>query len=317
MTRLSLSCALICLFACSAFAADEDPSGVWDYPPEMPGAREEVYKRIGDVEMKLYVFAPAEQKSGDKRPAIVFFFGGGWRAGTPGQFYPQCKYLASRGMIAVTADYRVASRHQTKPQACVEDAKSAVRYLRENADRLGIDPDRIVAAGGSAGGHVAAAIGTIAGFEADSENPEVSSVPNALAPYNPAVMLAPLEGQDLLGEEKNAGLRERMGGDPAALSPIHHVRKGLPPAIIFHGENDTAVPPATVKLFAKKMQAAGNRCELVMYADQPHGFFNPGRGNEQKRADALKNYYDTTRRLDRFLVTLGYLEGEPQLPAAK
>src|SRR6185503_1822467 len=119
-------------------------------------------------------------KPTDKSPAIVFFFGGGWTNGSPGQFEEHCKHLGSRGLVAITADYRVASRQQVKAVSCVADAKSAIRYVRKEAARLGIDPDRIVAGGGSAGGHIAACTGTIDGFDEAGEDKSISSVPNAM-----------------------------------------------------------------------------------------------------------------------------------------
>ena len=177
---------------------------------------------MGDTQLKLYVFEPEDWKPTDKRPAIVCFFGGGWTGGTPRQFLPQCKYLATRGMVAIAADYRVASRNHVKAVDCVRDAKSAIRYVRKNAARLGVDPQRIVAAGGSAGGHLAAACGTIAGFDEPNEDAGVSSRPNAMLLFNPAVVLAPVEGLDL-DSERLATLGERMGTNPRDLSPYHHV----------------------------------------------------------------------------------------------
>src|SRR5581483_8649076 len=96
------------------------------------------YKTASDTELKLYVFNPPDHKASDHRPGIVFFFGGGWQNGSPIQFHHQCRYLASRGMVAITADYRVASRQQVKPVDCVRDAKSAIRWVRAHADELGI-----------------------------------------------------------------------------------------------------------------------------------------------------------------------------------
>jgi len=128
-----------------------------------PGAIAEIYKQASGDELYLYLFNPeAHDASKDQRPAIVFFFGGGWNGGTPSQFVQHSEYLASRGMVAVVADYRVKSRQNTTAKECVADGKSAVRFLRENAVRLGIDPNRIAAGGGSAGGHVAAAATTTA-----------------------------------------------------------------------------------------------------------------------------------------------------------
>jgi acetyl esterase/lipase len=275
------------------------------YPPQMPGAKVETYKTVGDTSLKLYVYQPDDWKADDKRPAIVFFFGGGWTNGSPRQFMPQCKYLATRGMVAIAADYRVASRHNVKAVECVKDAKSAIRFVRKNAARLGVDPDRIVAAGGSAGGHLAAACGTIANFDETNEDAGISSKPNALLLFNPAVVLAPVDGL-VLDEKRLAERRGRMGTNPRDLSPYHHVAPGAPPTAIFHGKADKTVPYATVEAFAKAMKAAGNTCELFGYDDEGHGFFNYGRARNRM-------FVATLKEADKFLAKLGYLQGEPTL----
>jgi acetyl esterase/lipase len=268
--------------------------------------RVEVYKETEDadgqpVSLNAYVFLPPDHADDDRRSAIVFFFGGGWRSGTPRQFTEHCKYLASRGMVAITADYRVSSRHGTKAKACVADGKSAVRWIRENAGRLGVDPRRVVAGGGSAGGHVAACTGVIEGFDEASEDTSISSRPDALALFNPAVVLAPVDQRPPLAPDRMAGLRDRMGTDPKALSPAHHVDAGDPPTIIFHGRDDSTVPYRTVEFFRDAMRSAGNRCELVGFDGEGHGFFNFNRGDGS-------NYHTTLARLDQFLVSLGYLK---------
>ena len=111
----------------------QEKKGPYESGFELPGSRAEVYKTIGDVKLKIYIYEPKGHKAGAKRPAIVFFFGGGWRGGTPRQFLEHCRYLASKGMVAMTADYRVSSRQGTKPFHCVRDGKSAVRWIRQNA----------------------------------------------------------------------------------------------------------------------------------------------------------------------------------------
>ena len=291
-------------------AADDppEPPTSWKYPPEMPGSQVEVYREIGDVKLNAWIFQPKDHNPADKRPAAVFFFGGGWRGGSPGQFLPQCLHLAERGMVAISVDYRVQRRHNVFPQDCLRDAKAAIRWVRANAARLGVDPDRVAAGGGSAGGHLAAATALIPGFE-DGDNQDVSSAPNALLLYNPAVTLAPVKDHpDLLTAEKFADIRGRTDGRPEEISPDRFVRSGLPPSIIFHGEEDQAVPFPTVQLFAKAMTDAGNRCELKAYKRQPHGFYNPGRGKGEPRAEANRYYHKTLDELDKFLVSLGYLK---------
>ncbi|MCH5375558.1 MAG: alpha/beta hydrolase fold domain-containing protein, partial [Planctomycetes bacterium] len=242
------------------------------------------------------------------RPAIVFFFGGGWRAGSPQQFQNQCRYLAGRGMVAVTADYRVKSRQDASPFDCVQDAKSAIRWVRQQSGKLGVDPERIVASGGSAGGHIACCTGVIEGMDASGEDLSISSVPDAMALFNPAVMLAPFGDEKLMTDEKLKDIAERIPGDAATISPIHHVRENLPPTIIFHGTDDTAVPFVTVQRFTQLMNERGNRCELKVYPGQPHGFFNPRFRSEETKKRELKSYRQTVSQLDAFLVSLGYLE---------
>ncbi len=279
-------------------AADKPakPRGGFSYPPTFEGARAETYKEVNGTKLQLWIFEPAEKPAaGAKRPAIVFFFGGGWSSGSPAQFERQCRHLAERGMVAITADYRVATRQQVKAAACVADAKSAIRWVRKNAELLGIDPQRIAAGGGSAGGHLAAATGTLPGLEEPGEDTAVSSAPNALVLFNPALVLAPFAGLEMKGFEARASA-ERFGCEPPEISPIHHVRAGVAPTLILHGKSDSTVPYASAEAFTAEMKKAGNRCELVGYEGQPHGFFNGTR------------FEETLAEADKFLVSLGYLQ---------
>lgn len=278
------------------------------YPPDLPGAEKQVYKKVGDVELSAWIYKPDAAQFQGPRPAIVFFFGGGWRSGSPSQFQNQCRYLADRGMVAITADYRVLSRHNASPLDCVVDARSAIRWVRANAKTLNVDVEKIVAAGGSAGGHLACCTGVVPEPIGDEAGSSFSSIPNAMALFNPAVMVAPLENSDLLTEEKLKSITDRISGDAARISPIHHVRKDLPPTIIFHGTEDTAVPFSTVEFFTKLMADHGNRCELKAFRGEPHGFFNPRFRTTETRQRELRSYFKTMQQLDEFLVSLNYLD---------
>lgn len=269
-------------------------------PATLPGAETEVYKTVVDVSLPLHIFYPEGYKSGQSLPAIVFFFGGGWRNGSPAQFEKHCTYLASRGMVAITAEYRVWGRHKTKAIACFQDAKSAMRYVRSNAKRLGIDPNRIAAGGGSAGGHLAGALGTIGGLDDPADDLSVSAAPNALCLFNPALILASIPDAFPLPD----GLEERFGVSPTAFSPYHNIGSNQPPAIIFHGDADTTIHHKSVELFTEKYKSLGNRCELVTYQGQGHGFFNFGRGDNAM-------FIATLTEMDAFLRSLHYLKGEP------
>ena len=285
---------------CAVPLTGQEKKAALPYPPQLEGAIAEVYKTIGNVKLSLWMYTPEAHKPTDKRPAIVFFFGGGWTGGSPRQFEQQCKYFASRGMVAITADYRVASRHQAKIVDCIRDAKSAIRWVRSNAARLGIDPDRIAAGGGSAGGHLAAATGTIEGLDDPGENLQTSSRPSALVLFNPALILGPVSEAGW-SEEFGISLAARMGAPAESISPYHHIRKGAPPTIIFHGKADSTVPYRQAQAFDRKMREAGNRCQLEGYEGQTHGFFNFGRGENAY-------FHKTVNSADKFLVSLGYLK---------
>jgi len=271
-----------------------------NYPPHMPEARVETYKSVEGTDLKIWIFEPDGHKASDSRPAIVFFFGGGWRQGTPGQFRHQAKHLAARGMVAMAADYRVLNRQGVKGHKCVQDAKSAIRWARANAKRLGIDPNRLAAGGGSAGGHLAASTATLPDHDDPSGDKSISSRPDALALFNPGMVLASVPGKFELDEEQIASRAERAGVEPESISPYHHVKSGFPPAIIFHGKADTTVLYRTAELFTEKVKSVGSRCELVGYEGEIHGFFNYGRGDGSA-------YTDTVRRMDEFFVSLGWL----------
>lgn len=283
---------VIGLSLCGPLAAAGESTTDKRHPPRMDGATEETYKTIAGTDLKVWIFAPT---AATNAPAIVFFFGGGWSGGTPRQFEAQCRHFAARGMVAIAADYRVKSRQGAKPVHCIADARSAVRWVRANAAKLGVDPTRIAAAGGSAGGHLAAASAFISAFDEPTEDRAISAVPNALVLFNPGLVMAPLDGFSPAGF--GTGLKEdQVGGKPEQISPAHHVGKNAPPTIILTGRADTTTPYASAEVFTKVMLAAGARCDLVGYDGQKHGFFN----QEPYKAQTLA-------AADAFLVSLGWL----------
>ena len=240
------------------------------------------YKITPQDTLSLVVFEP--KPSDSLKSAIVFFFGGGWVNGNTSQFYEHSKYLASRGMVAFCAEYRIFSTHGTTPFECVEDAKSAVRWIRQHAADFAIDPDRIVAAGGSAGGHIAACTSVINGFDHASENLNISSKANLMVLFNPVIDTT----------ERGYGA-EKMNGRVTDISPAHHVVAGIPPTLIFHGTDDTTVPFENVERFMTLMILSGNECELVPFDRHKHAFFNFGKFDN-------KPYLETIRLMDNFLV---------------
>lgn len=259
------------------------------------GGKQYVYKQVGDVELSLYVYSPVGRDSTSKLPAAVFFFGGGWTNGSPSQFQPQCEHLAGRGMVGITVDYRVASRHSAKVEDCVEDAKSAMRWVRANAAMLGIDPDRIAAGGGSAGGHLAACTAVIEDFNAPTDDRQVSAKPNALVLFNPALCVAPDKRMSAAELSRANSVAKRARTSMANVSPLNYASTKQPPMIMFFGTKDELLRGA--EYYKQDSEQAGNTCTLLTYEGQGHGFFNGAKYRQL-----------TIDEMDKFLVGLGWLQ---------
>lgn len=318
MRDTSLAAFGLSLLICSTLALAADPPAKQAEAPKRAGrktpadeqdqlkeATSYVYKKVSGTELKLYVFKPAQGGQTTPRPAIVFFFGGGWTNGTPTQFVNQSKYLASRGMVAIVADYRVKSRNDSTVEQSTADAFSAIRWVRSHSKDLNIDPNRIAAGGGSAGGHLAAAVGTLEGADEPGEDTSVSARPNAMVLFNPALVLPSAAEIKASGDKKD--LLSRFSGDPQKMSPADHVKPGQAPSIIFHGQADTTVDIATAEKFRHASVKAGNRSELVAFEGKGHGFFNWKRNDNQA-------FFETLEKTDKFLASLGWLTGPPTVP---
>jgi len=257
-----------------------------------------IYKQIADRGLKLLVEKPADWKATDRRPAVVFFFGGGWVGGSPNQFAQQSAYLATRGLVGLRVEYRVIPKGEAgPPTVCVRDAKSALRYVRAHAAELGIDPRRIAGAGGSAGGHLAAFTALVPGLDDPADDLTVSCRPDALVLFNPVFNNGPGQWG-----------HERVGERYREFSPAHHIAKTAPPMTVFLGDADKLIPVSVLTDFAAEMKKAGVRCDSHVYPQAEHGFFN--------REPHLTL---TLIEADKFLASLGWLKGPPTLtaPAAK
>jgi acetyl esterase/lipase len=249
-----------------------------------------IYKNVDGIELEMVVYKP-QLKFDVKSPAIVFYFGGGWVGGNPDHFAMQAEYFASRGMVAICPDYRTKSKHGTTPFESVKDAISAMRYIKEHGEELGIDTSRIVASGGSAGGHLAACTALISDVEEDSDNKNISPVPFALVLFNPVVDT----GKRGYGQEK-------FNGREFELSPVHHITGNVPPTLIMHGKADQTVAYENVERFRDVMKQEGNVCILKGYKKQGHGFFNYNR--------KPRFFKKTLQQTEAFLDDFNLLKGE-------
>ena len=265
-------------------------SGVAHASPEIIDSNAVVYKTLDGITLKLHVYNPTNFDTQTMHNAIIFFHGGGWNNGSHKAFKRQSLYFASRGMVAISAEYRLKNTHGTTPYDAVEDAKSAIRYVRANAHKFKINPNTITAGGGSAGGHLAASCGLLKMWDNSAEDLTVSSKPNALVLLNPVLDLGP-----------DHYAHKRFGKDFKLISPIQNISKNAPPTLILVGTEDRILPVPTVKKYQSIMESFDNRCDVVLYQDQGHAFF---------AKPPIKYFVETTDEIDRFLVSLGLLDGQ-------
>lgn len=243
------------------------------------------YKETDERSLKLHVFLPEGYETGSDYPVFLVFHGGSWRVGDPSMHYPDCRYWASRGMVAVSAEYRLKERDGVEvPLTCIQDAKSAIRYLRSEAEILKLDLERFVVAGGSAGGLLAASLASIDGAETwDKTYPHaIPTRPDALILYNPYFKT----------EDR--------------LSPPENLRPGFPPTITFLGDQDPAISEESLLSFHRELLSLGTPSELHIGIGGKHGLMNG-------RNPANPFFYWGLELQDRFLVEQGLLEGAAQV----
>jgi acetyl esterase/lipase len=245
-----------------------------------------VYKTIHDITLDAFLYNPSNIKPGDRWPAVAFFHGGGWECGKPEWGQMQCEHFSSLGLVAISFEYRLSTQHGATPVECMADAKSAIRWMREHAEELGIDPTRIVASGFSAGGHIALCTAMINGFDEPGEDLSIRSAADAFMLWvTPAKIFDDGWFKQLL--KNKAPVKD--------CDPDSHIRSGIPPIVFFQGTADDTVPPWSIKAFAKKMKAVGNRCDLHMYEGQTHLSWG-------------ENALDVLEKMDAFLASLGYIQ---------
>jgi acetyl esterase/lipase len=249
------------------------------------------YKTAGGRQLRLFIIRPDDWKETDRRPAIVFFHGGGWRGGNPGQFEAASQYFAKRGVVCFNVEYRLlGTKNGDPPAVCVADAKSAMRWVRKRAEAWGVDSTKIAAGGGSAGGHLAAATGMLLDLDDPEDDLSVSPRPDALILFNPVI-----------DNSKEGYGSDRIGDRVQEFSPAHNVTPQAPPTLIMVGSEDRLLPPPLVHRFEKLMHDAGVRCDAKIYEGQGHGFFNYNGGKNEY-------YHKTLAEADAFLTSLGWLK---------
>lgn len=245
------------------------------------------YANRNGIHLNLEIMTPSKIES--KVPVIVFFFGGGWIKGGRGQFQHQAEYFAQKGLVTVLADYRTKQLCGATPFDCVKDAKSVIRFIKERAETLKVDTTKIVASGGSAGGHLAAACAYISSYNEPDDNLAISSRPSALVLFNPVID----------NSEKGYGSKT-VKKEYKYFSPLHNIKgNNALPTLFMIGSKDKLIPLITAENYKRITEENGAVCDLKVYEGQEHGFFNYKPNNI---------YYDMTlQEMEKFLKILGYL----------
>ena len=265
------------------------------YSNDSPKGKVYVYKEVDGMTREMEIFFPKDHDPSKKSvPGVIMFHGGGWGSGSRVMFSYQCNYFASRGLVAATVTYKLAKKAvanktkgtESRKRVCITDAKSAIRWYKQNADELGIDPKRIIAGGGSAGGHISLLATTNPGLNDPADPKEYDATVAAYLLFNPALSA---------GDAK----------DPQ-VDFLRHLKADFPPAIVFFGSEDNWMKKGWVPA-SEKMKSLGIKSTDLRIAEgMGHAFFN-----RQPWADI------TLIAADKFLKEHGFIEGEPTLAMPK
>ncbi|MBB6462379.1 alpha/beta hydrolase [Flammeovirga kamogawensis] len=261
-----------------------------------------VYKEIGDVKLKHHIFIPKEQDK--SRGAVVLIHGGGWNSGSPKAFYLQAQHLADRGLVVFSPEYRLRKKHGTTIYECVEDTQEAIAFVRKNAEKYGIDPNKIAVGGGSAGGHLALSAAFIDPLTNKLNQKDYA--PNLLVLFNP-VLGTSKEGY---GHRKVAEELSAKGINWETFSPRQNIDASFPPMLIQLGDHDKVTSIPLANDFESRCVGANVNCKLMIYKGAEHSFFNLGYGKKQgypKGTVVNRWYYDTLQEMDNFFVENNYL----------
>jgi acetyl esterase len=255
--------AILFLGLCTALFAQTQPAPETT-PTELPGAETFFYQEEGPPPLRLFVVKPVGWQAGDRRPALLFFFGGGWTTGTPASSIFWARFAAGLGMVGIAPDYRTKGRNDVSPLGSVADGRAALHWVQEHAAELGLDPARIVVGGNSAGGHVALWTALTPAPPGSDEKDAPRIKPAALILFSAVSDTSTATGYT----------PQRFGTHTTALSPVHQLDAKMPPVLAFHGDADKTVPLRQAVALRDQLLAIGNVCELHIVPGGGHNFGN-------------------------------------------
>ncbi len=225
-------------------------------------AEDVVFGTAGGVDLKLDIAWP---KAGTGPfPVMVFIHGGGWQWGDKAEFRDALPRIARVGYACASIDYRRAPAHRFPAQ--LDDVRSAIAFLRNNAQKYHLDPERIALFGGSAGGHLA----LLVGFTAATDDPgrRIRAIVSFAGPTDLPHLYVKVRGRDLVSDL--LGTTDRQSRIAAEASPITYVHRGIPPVITIHGDHDELVPISQARSLHQALEAAGATQELIVVEGGGH-----------------------------------------------
>jgi len=253
------------------------------------------YKKVGNRELKVYGFMP--EKRSKKSPCVIYMHGGGWSGGNYKGALKWCRYLSELGVVTFSVEYRLSNEKLgIKPSTCLEDVKSAVRWVRENAERFNIDTSRIAFAGNSAGAHLATACATIDGFNASDDAVSISCKPNLLLLHAPVIDNGP-----------NGYGYDRVKEFWEDFSPVHNLNNQLPPTSMLLGNNDPLIPFESAVKVGAAVKNSGSAIDFHVFEGKGHGLFS------QKDSELTEPIMQTYYHWHRFLHKQGYISKPKKL----
>ncbi len=248
--------------------------------------RDIVYKTTNNRDVSLRAYYPGSWKASDRRPVMLLFHGGSWVTGHRFQMYKWAKYFAARGIVAISASYTYGT-----VSSCVIDTRSAMRWVKANASTLGIDPNKVIAGGSSAGAHLAGSLYSIDGINDPNDDLSISTKPNILVFLDPAINLNRTQINDLTTEWSQTIANE-------AQFYTNGIDQNTPPTIYFCGSDDER---SNLAHMSRQLSIPYNiESEFWVGKEGRHGF-----------ADEEVFFDPIAYRLDKFLIKHGMLTGTP------
>jgi len=234
-------------------------------PTNFPDAETFIYRNLNPEPLRVFVVKPDGWQAGDRRAAMIYFFGGAWTRGDASKSIGWARMAAKWGMVGIAPDYRTTERFATTPVEATADARAAMRWIEDHATELGIDTNQIVVAGTSAGGHLA--------LWTAIAKPPFGSKPEESPTMKPAALVlisAPADTTPATWNDDPKYLK-RFGTHIGDVSPLQHLDAKMPPVIMFHGDADPTVPYVTAVALHNKLVASSNVCEFVTIPGGGHG----------------------------------------------